>query len=189
MRLTVVLIALLGCLAVVAARTDSVRSSMAMGDGKKQPKEVTLLQDSKDDKWGEVAFNHENHSTKKYSPDGTAVLTCVECHHTDQPVSALKGLYKTGERDVVLTTAVLDKPDSKPVKTCRACHLQKGDDSAPIPEITYPNETDPTPLNNKVANHKNCEDCHDKAIEARPALKGKLPGSGGNDCGLCHKAL
>ncbi|HXM35129.1 MAG TPA: cytochrome c3 family protein, partial [Pyrinomonadaceae bacterium] len=156
-------------------------------EGKTQPKEVTLLKDSQDDKWGEVPFNHENHSIKKYSPDGAAVVSCVECHHTDQPASALKAPYKTGERDVVLTTAVLEKADSKPVKTCRACHLQKNDDSAPIPEVTYPKETEPTKLTNKVANHNNCNVCHDKAIEARPALKGKIPGSA--DCSPCHKPV
>ncbi|HXM34926.1 MAG TPA: hypothetical protein VN920_07055, partial [Pyrinomonadaceae bacterium] len=65
MRLTVVLIALLGCLAVVVTRTDSVRSSsgwLLPDESKTQPKEVTLLKDSQSDKYGEVAFNHENHS-------------------------------------------------------------------------------------------------------------------------------
>jgi len=33
----------------------------------------------------------------------------------------------------------------------------------------------------------NCNVCHDKAIAARPALKGKVPGS--NDCVPCHKAI
>ena len=48
MRLTVVLIALLGCLAVVVTRTDSVRSSgwLVPDESKTQPKEVTLLKDS-----------------------------------------------------------------------------------------------------------------------------------------------
>ena len=111
MRLTVVLIALLGCLAVVVTRTDSVRSSswLVPDESKTQPKEVTLLKDSQSDKYGEVAFNHENHSLKKYSPDGTAALTCVECHHTDQPAAALKAPLKTSERDAVLTTADLAK--------------------------------------------------------------------------------
>jgi len=188
MRLTVVLIALLGCLVFVVTRTDSVRSSSLWApDGKKQPVEVTLLKDSQSDKYGEVPFNHENHSVKKYSPDGAAVLSCVECHHTDQPASAVKPPLKTGERDVVLTTAVLDKPDSKPVKTCRACHLQAGDDSAPIPVVTYEGKTTPTKLTNELANHNNCSVCHDKAIATRPALKGKIPGK--DDCYPCHKKV
>ena len=189
MRLTVILIALLGCLAVVVTRTDSARSSSGWlaPESKTQPKEVTLLKDSQSDKYGEVPFNHENHSLKKYSADGAAVLTCVECHHTDQPVSALKAPYKTGERDVVLTTAELEKADAKPVKTCRACHLQSGDDSAPMPVVTYEGKTTPTKLTNEVGNHNNCNVCHDKAIATRPALKGKIPGK--DDCVPCHKKI
>ena len=37
-------------------------------ESKIQPKEVTLSKDSQSDKYGEVPFNHENHSLKKYSP-------------------------------------------------------------------------------------------------------------------------
>jgi cytochrome c553 len=190
MRLKVVMIVLLGCLAVAVTRTDSVRSSSRWvdpGESKVQPKEVTLLKDSQSDKYGEVSFNHENHSIKKYSPDGTAVIACVDCHHTDQPAAALKPPLKTSERDAVLTTADLAKPDSKPVKTCRACHLQSGDDSAPMPAVTYEGKSTPTKLTNEVANHNNCNVCHDKAIAARPALKGKIPGK--DDCTPCHKPV
>jgi hypothetical protein len=113
------------------------------------------------------------------------VLTCVECHHTDQPAANLKAPLKTSERAVVLTTEALAAADAKGVKKCRACHLQAGDDSAPMPEIKYPDKPAPTKLNNEVAYHLNCNICHDKAIAARPALKGKAPGS--NDCIPCHK--
>jgi cytochrome c5 len=150
---------------------------------KTQPKEVVLSKDSQSDKYGDVPFNHENHATKKYSPDGQSVLTCVECHHTDQPAANLKAPLKTSEREVVLTTESLAAADSKPVKSCRACHLQAGDDSAPMPAVQY--KPAPTKLNNEVAYHLNCNLCHDKAIGARPALKGKVPGS--NDCIPCHK--
>src|SRR5260370_36339717 len=52
---------------------------------KEQPKKIKLDTDSLDDKWGEVAFDHENHTIKNYTPDGKTTGTCVECHHTDQP--------------------------------------------------------------------------------------------------------
>src|SRR6478736_9255772 len=84
-------------------------------ESKTQPKEVTLDKDSQSDKYGEVPFNHENHSTKKYSPDGQSMLTCVECHHTDQPPGGLKPPLKTSERPVVLTAEVITAADSKPV--------------------------------------------------------------------------
>jgi hypothetical protein len=156
-------------------------------ESKTQPKEVVLGKDSQSDKYGEVPFNHENHATKKYSPDGTAVVSCVECHHTDQPAAALKAPLKTSERDAVLTSALLQAADAKPVKTCRTCHLQAGDDSAPLPVVTYPDKPAPTKMTNEVAYHNNCNVCHDKAIAARPALKGKLAGS--NDCLNCHKPV
>jgi len=78
-------------------------------ESKTQPKEVVLDKDSQSDKYGEVSFNHENHSTKNYTPDGKSVLTCVECHHTDQPAAGLKPPLKTSERSAVLTTASLQQ--------------------------------------------------------------------------------
>ena len=74
---------------------------------KVQPKEMVLGKDSQSDKYGEVAFNHETHSLKNYSVDGQSVLSCVECHHTDQPAASLKAPLKTSEREVVLTAAAL----------------------------------------------------------------------------------
>ena len=42
----------------------SSNSWLVPDESKTQPKEVTLLKDSQSDKYGEVAFNHENHSIK-----------------------------------------------------------------------------------------------------------------------------
>lgn len=154
---------------------------------KTQPKEVTLSKDSQSDKYGDVPFHHENHAIKTYSIDGKSVIPCVECHHTDQPASALTPPLKTAERNVILTAEVLNAPDAVGVKSCRACHLQADDDSGPMPTIQYPDKPAPTKLNNEIAYHLNCNICHDKAIEARPALKGKIPG--GKDCIPCHKPV
>ena len=187
MKLLIALILALGCVAVVLTHKTSAFAQDIPKESKVQPKEVVLGRDSQSDKYGEVAFNHESHSIKKYSPDGNSVLTCTECHHTDQPASGLTAPLKTSEREVVLTTAVLTAADAKPVKSCRVCHLQSGDDSGTNPTVTYPGKTTPTKLTNEVAYHQNCNICHDKAIAARPALKGKLPGA--NDCVPCHKAL
>src|ERR1044071_9333600 len=118
MKTLLLLLLAIVCVSVVIQEKES----------KTQPKEVVLAKDSQSDKYGEVAFNHENHATKKYSADGQSVLTCVECHHTDQPAANLKAPLKTSERAVVLTTEALAAADAKPVKTCRACHLQAGAD-------------------------------------------------------------
>jgi len=189
MRKLLVLIVAVGCLAVIVVGSGSgfTGQQEVPKESKTQPKEVVLDKDSQSDKYGEVAFNHENHATKNYSVDGKSVIGCVECHHTDQPASALQPPLKTSERPVTLTAAVLEAADAKPVKTCRACHLQAGDDSATIPSVTYPGKTALTKLTNEVAYHMNCNVCHDKAIAARPALKGKVPGS--NDCLPCHKPV
>jgi hypothetical protein len=185
MKLFIILVLGVGCLGVFLADSDVPLS--ATQESKTQPKELVLAKDSQSDKYGEVSFNHENHSVKKYNADGTAVLTCVECHHTDQPPANLKAPLKTSERAVVLTTAALEAADAKGVKKCRTCHLQAGDDSAPMPTVQYPDKPAPTKLNNEIAYHLNCNVCHDRAIAARPALKGKVPGS--NDCVPCHKAI
>jgi len=195
MRKILMLIAALGCLAVIVVgcssgytATQAVLQDVPQEipkESKTQPKELVLDKDSQSDKYGEVAFNHENHSIKNYSIDGKAVIACVECHHTDQPATALKLPLKTSERPDALTTKLLEAADAKPVKGCRACHLQAGDDSAPIPSVTYPDKPAATKLTNEVAFHMNCNVCHDKAITARPALKGKI--SGTNDCLTCHK--
>jgi cytochrome c553 len=189
MRKLLVLIVALACLAVMVVSNHAafMASQDIPKESKVQPKEVTLGKDSQSDKYGEVAFNHENHSLKNYNIEGKAVIACVECHHTDQPAAALKAPLKTSERDAVLTTALLAAADAKLVKPCRTCHLQAGDDSGPMPSVTYAGKTTPTKLTNEVAYHMNCNVCHDKAIAARPALKGKLPGSA--DCVPCHKPV
>src|SRR5687768_15512600 len=126
------IVSALGCAAIIMVGSNSAltTSQDIPKESKIQPKEVVLGKDSQSDKYGEAPFNHETHSTRNYSIDGKAVISCVECHHTDQPASALKPPMKTSERDAVLTTALLATADAKPVKSCRVCHLQAGDDSA-----------------------------------------------------------
>jgi hypothetical protein len=189
MKLIVVLLACVACAVIINGKAPLApySHSSLTEESKTQPKQVVLDKDSQSDKYGEVAFNHENHATKNYNPDGATVTACTVCHHTDQPASALTAPLKTSERDVALTAALLEKADAKPVKTCRTCHLQAGDDSATIPSIVFPEKTTPTKLTNEIAYHNNCNICHDKAIAARPALKGKIPGS--NDCVPCHKSV
>jgi hypothetical protein len=188
MKASIIAFLALSCLGVVLSGSNGTTWRQdPPKESKTQPKEVVLAKDSQSDKYGEVAFNHENHSLKNYNIAGTAPIACVECHHTDQPAANLKAPLKTSERDVVLTTAALAAADAKAVKTCRACHLQAGDDSAAMPTVQYPDKPTPTKLTNEVAYHLNCNICHDRAIAARPALKGKAPGS--NDCVPCHKKL
>ena len=169
-----------------AARTSRLFTQDIPKESKEQPKKVKLDQDSLDDKWGEVAFDHENHTIKNYTPDGKATGSCVECHHTDQPKEKLTPPLLTSERNVSLTADVLKDPAAAPVKGCRSCHLQAGDDSKPLPVITKDGKQ--VKLDNEVAYHTNCFACHDAAIKARPDLAAKISGSDPKGCVKCHVA-
>lgn len=136
-----------------------------------------------------VTFSHVNHSTKNYSPDGTKPIGCVECHHTNQPaVEAVKHPpLKTAwpaDRTTTLTAAFLKEPKEE-VLTCRSCHAQEGAKPKTVPEnpkVTYEGDTDATVLNNEEAYHRNCNSCHDQALELRKTLK--MPSS--QQCKACH---
>jgi hypothetical protein len=150
---------------------------------------------------GPETFSHKAHTTPAYSVNGRSEVGCAECHHTDQPASALTGVLKTSERNAVLTAAMLTAPGTRPVFSCRACHAQA--DTKPavcdgpqasryafcpnIPKVTYEDEGEVV-LTNAEGYHRNCIICHDKAIAARrsggPAfLKGTPP----TRCAECHK--
>ena len=169
-----------------SAGTSNYISQDIPKESKEQPKKVKLSADSLDDKWGDVAFDHETHSLKNYNPDGKSVTSCVYCHHTDQPKESLKPPLVTSERNVVLTAEVLKDAAAGPVKSCRSCHLQAGDDSKPLPVITK-NEKQ-LKLDNENAYHINCFECHDAAIKIKPELAAKISGSDPKGCVKCHVA-
>lgn len=150
-----------------------------VGD-KKIPKNFTLSKDSLSE-YGEVPFDHDTHAFGKYNPDGTAVVGCVECHHTDQPKSALKAPLVTSERDVVLTMTTWQTSTQK-VSNCRTCHFQDGNvpDGKEMPTLGGKD------LNNEYSYHVNCNTCHDAAFKARPALKSKKGFATSKDCLVCH---
>ncbi len=142
---------------------------------------------------GDVAFDHDTHSFNKYSIDGKTDIGCAECHHTDQPKSALSGLLITSERTEMLTKESLTKAGAPDVKSCRTCHFQEGKEpeGKENPSATYEDakgKPDTKVLDNLEAYHRNCNVCHDKAVAARPQLKKKkgFATGGGGDCFICH---
>ena len=164
-------------------------------DGKELPtgakSKLTLNKDSTTE-YGEVAFDHDTHSFNKYSPDGKTDIGCAECHHTDQPKSALTGVLVTSERDVVLTVDALKKPGAADVKSCRTCHFQEGNEpeGKVMPTATYKDDkgkSDTKTLNSEIAYHLNCNTCHDAAAKLRPELKKKKGFATTQDCLICHK--
>ena len=189
-RLLIGLIVVLSAIALLLL-SSSARSSASFlrqtpKESKEQPKKVKLDTDSLDDKWGEVAFDHESHSIKSYNPDGKTVTSCVFCHHTDEPKESLKPPRVTSERKVALTADLLKDAAAAPVKACRTCHLQAGDDSKQLPVITKDGKQ--MKMDNENAYHINCFECHDAAIKAKPELAGKISGSDPKGCAKCHVA-
>lgn len=194
MKLLIALAALVGyitfAIACGSANMNSASASIAF-DGRTPAKEYLLSQNAKKKDGAAVPFNHENHSTKNYSADGTRVIGCVECHHTDQPAAQAAKLppLKTAhpaDRTTTLTADLLAKdPKAPDVLSCRACHAQEGEKpkvGAEIPAVVYEGDTDPTVLNNEEAYHRNCNVCHDLAVEKRKDLK--IPTS--QSCKECH---
>jgi hypothetical protein len=173
-----------------AVTSSTPPPSATTAGGKTIPKKFTLAKDSLSE-YGEVAFDHESHASKPYSPDGKSVIGCVECHHTDQPKSALKAPLSTSERDVVLTMDVYQTA-AKGVTECRACHFQDGNvpDGKSMPSATYTvgEKTTKKTLTNELAFHINCNTCHDAAFKLRPELKQKAGFATSKDCTVCHKA-
>jgi cytochrome c553 len=184
MKLFLVSIALLGCVALFLASPHTApASAAALVKSKDEPKEVILSKDAKDPKAKPVLFTHENHAIKPYSEDGKTVMLCSRCHHTDQPKSALTGVYKTSQLDIQLTSASLKDPAAPPVKTCRECHAQTGQKPAEwpeIPKVKYEGDDDETVLSNDEAYHRNCNSCHDAVKKRDPATKAPTT------CAGCH---
>lgn len=187
-----------GCFSVVFYGSSTVQKvsarNIAAGhqpvDSKELPTKIKLNKDSASE-YGEVSFDHESHSFKKYSADGKTDITCAECHHTDQPKAALTGPLVTSERDVALTVDALKKADAKPVKDCNTCHFRENDvpDGKEIPSATYKDakgKSETKELTNELAFHINCNSCHNAAAKLRPELKKKPGFATETDCLICH---
>jgi hypothetical protein len=165
-------------------------SASLMSQGGKLPKdEYKLSTDARKPKASSVPFSHVNHATKNYSIGGTTPISCVECHHTDQPASEaakrppLKTAYPP-DRTVTLTAETVRDAKTPEVMACRSCHARYGDKpqiGGEIPQITYEGESDLTVLDNEEAYHRNCARCHEVVDLFRSV---KAPRH--SDCTGCH---
>jgi Zn ribbon nucleic-acid-binding protein len=172
-----------------SSAAEKAKIEPATSADKTIPKHFTLSKDSLSE-YGESEFNHDSHAFQKYSPDGLTVVGCVECHHTDQPKSALKLPLLTSEREIVLTIESWQKSAQK-VSGCRDCHYQDKNEpeGKEMPTATYKDGDKETVkvLNNELAYHINCNTCHDAAVKLRPELKSKKGFATSKDCTICHK--
>jgi hypothetical protein len=179
---------------VLGCNSAALRSGSGalIAEGKTPQDVYKLSTDAKTDKARAlpVTFSHVNHTTKNYSIDGTKPIGCTECHHTEQPAAeaAKHPPLKSGfpaDRTVTLTAATAKDAKTPDVQNCRVCHAQEGDKPkllAALPEVTYEGDTDPTVLTNKEAFHRNCNGCHDQAVDARKGINAPTT----NDCAKCH---
>ena len=175
--------------AAANAAAPQPASTPTQSGGKTIPKDFILGKESQTED-GEVPFNHDTHAFKNYSVDGKSPVACVECHHTDQPKSALKPPLATSERDVVMTLDTW-RASTQKVKGCRECHFQSGNipEGARMPtaSITERGKQVTKDLNNELAYHINCNTCHDAAAKARPEIKSHPGFAIGTDCKTCHR--
>jgi hypothetical protein len=146
------------------------------------PEIITLAENSK---LGKVTFNHLNHTTKNFSPDGTAQLKCVDCHHVEQPKSETVKFAFPENRTVILTAETVKDAATPKVSTCRSCHTEKDVKPTLVAEIPQiKNEKgDVVVMTNQNAFHRNCASCHDQVLKLRPTAT--APGT--SKCMSCHK--
>lgn len=190
MKLFTILAGLFVSIVLVSSSTR-ITSDVSAQAGKKPPETIVL---AKEAKLGQVAFNHADHFTKNRSADGTKPIACVECHHTAQPASEAvkKPPHKTAwpaDRTTTLTAELLEKdPNAPAVNVCTDCHARA--DTKPkllpeIPQLKFEGSAEPTVLTNQQAFHRNCGECHDAVVKARPDLAPPPPTS--KKCVACHK--
>lgn len=175
---------------LLIASTSNVAPGVSAQDAKKPPELITLGRDAK---LGGVKFSHQDHIAKNRSADGTKLIACVECHHTAQPLAeAVKHPpHKTvwpADRTTTLTMELIEKDPTALGAACRDCHARA--ETKPkllpeIPKVKFEGSEEPTIMTNQQALHRNCGNCHDDALKARPDLAPPPPGS--KKCLVCHK--
>jgi cytochrome c553 len=139
---------------------------------------------------GKITFNHATHASKNMNPDGTTPITCVTCHHVEQPAGdiandpVLKTVYPA-DRTVKLTAETYKDPATPQVTKCLDCHAQKGTTPKLLPEIPSikDDKGQAISMTNQNAMHRNCASCHDQVVKAKPEIKAPKTMA----CVQCHK--
>jgi cytochrome c553 len=156
----------------------------------KQPETLVLSEKAV---LGKVTFSHLNHTTKNYNVEGTKPVTCVECHHVEQPAADAKKFppHETAyppDRTTTLTAELLTKSPETKVTACRNCHARKDEKPAvwpELPKIKSESSTAIITLTNQQAFHRACAGCHDQVVKTRPDAKAPTTAK----CVACHKKV
>ncbi|HKZ81596.1 MAG TPA: cytochrome c3 family protein [Pyrinomonadaceae bacterium] len=176
------------CILAFGMAWGSVHVQEAAQAPTKQPETLVLSEKAV---LGKVTFSHLNHTTKNYNVEGTAPVSCMECHHVEQPEAEAKKIapHQTAyppDRTTTLSAELLDKEPMTKVTACRNCHARKEEKPAvwpEIPKIKSENSTAILTLTNQQAFHRACAGCHDQVLKARPGAKAPAT----LKCPVCHK--
>lgn len=178
-----------GCLIAVLIAFGSTSEFLNAGNAQtKQPDTLVLSEKAV---LGKVAFSHTSHTTQNYNIEGTGPITCVECHHVEQPLEEARKMppHETvypADRTTTLTAELLTKEPETKVTACRSCHARKDEKPAllpALPQIKSENSTAIITLTNQQAFHRACAGCHDQVVKVRPASKSPTT----MKCVACHK--
>lgn len=159
--------------------------------GTAQTKQPDTLVLSEKAPLGKVTFSHLNHTTQNYNIEGIRPVTCIECHHVEQPAEEAKKMlpHQTAyppDRTTTLTADLLTKEPATKVTACRNCHARKGEKPTvwpELPQIKSENSTAMITLTNQQAFHRACAGCHDQVVKVRPTAKSPTT----MKCVGCHK--
>ncbi len=179
-------IGLLGFAILLVAGSFSWETS---AQGGRKPQDTYVM--GPEAKLGGVKFSHLDHAAKNRSVEGK-LISCVECHHTEQPAAdaAKHPPLKTAwpaDRTTTLTADLFEKEPTAPeVNACGDCHAKA--DTKPkllpeIPQIKLEVGTELVTLNNQQALHRNCAGCHDEISKTNK--DSNAPTS--RKCTACHK--
>lgn len=128
---------------------------------------------------GKVTFKHGDHINLKHNADGTANLSCVDCHHVEQAKAEGKKVYPA-DRTVTLTAETWKDGTAPAVTSCQTCHLPKDGTPTILTEVP---KSGTTVLNNQNALHRACATCHEQVVKARPTVVAPTA----MKCVGCHK--
>lgn len=178
-----------GCLLIALIAFSAGGEFLSAGSAQTKSPDTVVL--SEKAVLGKVAFSHLNHTTKNYNIEGIRPVTCIECHHVEQPVDEAKKMphHQTAyppDRTTTLTAELLTKEPTTKVTACRGCHARK--DEKPtvwpeLPQIKSENSTAMITLTNQQAFHRACAGCHDQVLKVRPDAKSPTS----MKCTACHK--
>jgi cytochrome c553 len=188
MKKYIILTLLIGLSAVSFAYLDLAALAQTT-DAPKMPDVIIL---GKDNKLGQVTFNHIKHNGGTYTIDQSKMIACISCHHTAQPAAELvkHPPLKTAwpaDRTTTLTAELFAKdPKAAGIASCRDCHAKVGEKPKlldAIPEIKHESSAAIMSLNNQQAFHRTCAGCHTEVKKTVPATKGPIQ----TQCMMCHK--